>query len=72
MKGLIMDLARIIKGKKFMWDGDTYSDEKSAKETAQKYKKDGFETEVLKEEDNFFVFTRRVVKEVVVEGEPAI
>ena len=67
-----MDLARIIKGKKFMWDGDTYPDEKSAKETAQKYEKDGFETEVVKEEDNFFVFTRRVVKEVVVEGEPAI
>jgi hypothetical protein len=55
-----------------MWDGNTYSDEKSAKETAQKYKKDGFETEVLKEEDNFFVFSRRVVEEVVVEGEPAI
>ena len=55
-----------------MWDGGTYSDEKSAKETAQNYEKDGFETEVLKEEDNFFVFSRRVVEEVVVEGEPTI
>jgi len=72
VKGLIMDLARIIKGKKFMWDGDTYPDEKSAKETAQKYEKDGFETEVVKEEDNFFIFSRRVVEEVVVEGEPTI
>ena len=67
-----MDLAKIIKGKKFMWDGETCPDEKSAKETALKYKNDGFETEVLKEENNFFIFTRREVKEVVVEGEPTI
>ncbi|MFC2159917.1 hypothetical protein ACFLQS_04285 [Actinomycetota bacterium] len=67
-----MDLARIIKGKKFMWDGGTFPDEESAKETAQKYKENGFETEVVKEEDNFFIFSRRVVEEVVVEGEPTI
>ena len=67
-----MDLAKIIKGKKFMWDGSTYSDEKSAKETALKYKTDEFETEVLEEENNFFIFTRKEVKEVVIEGEPTI
>ena len=67
-----MDLARILKGKKFMWDGGTCSDEKSAKETAQNYEKDGFETEVLKEKDDLYVFSRRVVEEVVVEGEPTI
>ncbi len=67
-----MDLARIINGKKFMWDGATYPEEASAKETAQKYMEDGFETEVLKEDNNFYVFSRRVVKEVVVEGEPTI
>lgn len=67
-----MDLARIIKGKKYMWDGNTCPDEKSAKETARKYEEDEFETEVLKEEDNFYVFSRKVVEEVVVEGEPTI
>lgn len=67
-----MDISRIINGKKFMWDGTIYPDEVTAKETAQKYKDDGFETEVLKEEDKFYVFSRRVVKEVVVEGEPTI
>ena len=67
-----MDLARVIKGKKFMWDGNTYPDEKNAKETARKYEEDGFEMEVLKEEDNFFIFSRKVVEEVVVEGEPTI
>ncbi len=67
-----MDLAKIIKGKKFMWDGSTYTDEKSAKETAKKYKTDGFETEVLKEENNFFILTRREVEEIVIEGEPTV
>ena len=67
-----MDLAKIIKGKKFMWDGSTYPDKKSAKEIAQKYETDGFETEVLEEENNFFILTRREVKEVVIEGEPTI
>ncbi len=67
-----MDLAKILKGKKFMWDGSTYPDEKTAKETALKYKTDGFETEVFEEENNFYILTRRVVEEVVVEGEPTI
>ena len=67
-----MDLARIIDGKKYMWDGSTYPDENSAKEAVQKYSEDGFETEVLKEDNNFYVFSRRVVEEVVVEGEPTI
>lgn len=67
-----MDLAKIIKGKKFMWDGSTYPDENSAKEIAQKYKTEGFEMEVLEEENNFFIFTRREVEESVVEGEPTI
>jgi hypothetical protein len=67
-----MDLAKIIKGKKYMWDGNTYSDEKSAEETAKKYKTDGFETEVLEEEKNYFILTRREVEEIVIEGEPTI
>ncbi len=67
-----MDLSRIIKEKKFMWDGKDYPDEKSALDVAQKYKKDGFETEVLEENQKYYVFTRRVVKEVIVEGQPTI
>ena len=67
-----MELAKIINGKKFMWDGNDYPDKESASETAQKYKNDGFETEVFEEGNKYFVFTRRVVKEVVVEGQPTI
>ena len=67
-----MDLARLINKKKFMWDGKEYPDEKNATDVAQKYKKDGFETEVLEEDKKYYVFTRRVVEEVVVEGQPTI
>ena len=39
-------------------------------ETGQKYKDDGFEVELVEEDNQYFLFTRRVVKEVVVEGQP--
>ncbi len=65
-----MDLARIFNGKKFMWDWNVYTDEKERRETGQKYKDDGFEVELVEEGGEYFLFTRRVVKEVVVEGKP--
>ena len=63
---------KIIEGKKFMWDGKTYENSKQAEETKAKYEKDGFETELLEDEGKFLVYTRRVVEDVVVEGEPPI
>ncbi len=65
-----MELARIFNGKKFMWDGKAYTDEKETGEIRRKYKDDGFEAELVKEENQYFLFTRRVVTEVVVEGSP--
>ncbi len=65
-----MELARIFNGKKFMWDGRVYTDEKERREIGQKYQDDGFEVELIEEDNQYFLFTRRVVKEVVVEGQP--
>jgi hypothetical protein len=67
-----MEAIKIINGKKFMWDGYDHPEKENASEIAQKYNNDGFETEVLEEGSKFFIFTRRVVKEVVVEGNPII
>ena len=67
-----MEAVKIINGKKFMWDECDYPEKENALEAEQKYKNDGFETEVIENENKFFVFTRRVVKEVVIEGSPAI
>ncbi len=64
------DAAKVIDGKKFMWDGEVYESEKDAQEVKKKYEKDDFEVELIQEENQFFLYTRRVVTEIVVEGEP--
>lgn len=58
--------------KKFMWDGLSYSTEEEAKKAEQKYKENDFEVRTTKEKDHFEVYTRRVVTEIVLEGEAPI
>lgn len=66
------DISKIIDGKKFMWDGKVYESEKEAQETKQKYKDDKFEVEIVKEDEGHLLYTRRVVTEIVLEGETSI
>ena len=65
-----MDLARVFNGKKFMWDGRSYDDEQEMNKVKQEYSDQGFEVQSIKEEGKYYLFSRRVVKEVVVEGSP--
>lgn len=65
-----MENVRIIDGKKFMWDGKTYETEPDVLNTKTEYEKNKFETRVVHQEEKYFLFTRRVVTEVVVEGQP--
>ena len=65
-------LSRIIDGHKFLWDGNTYEDENKALEIEGGYKKKGFETRIISEENSYYVYTRRLVTEVVVDGDGAI
>jgi hypothetical protein len=64
------DSFKILDTKKFLWDGETYETKTAAEEAENKYKADDFETRILEEESKFLVYTRREVKEVVVEGAP--
>lgn len=57
----------IIDNKKFMWDGINYESETAAKENFDKYSTDGFEAKLLKADGKFFVYSRRVAKEIKVE-----
>lgn len=66
------DTSKIINGKKFMWDDKVYESEKEAQEIKQKYKDDKFEVELVKEEQGYLLYTRRVVTEIVLEGEAPI
>lgn len=61
---------KLLNNKKYMWDGKIYGRAEEAKNVAESYKKNNFETEVLEEAGQYLVYTRRVVTEVKVEGTP--
>lgn len=65
-------LSRIFDGKKFMWDDMEYEDEKTARDKLEEYKSRGFEVRVVEEDGKYYVFSRKVVTEIEVEGEPPI
>ena len=65
-----MDLARVFDGKKFMWDGRSYDDEQEMNWVKQEYLSQGFEVESVEEEGKYYLFSRRLVKEVIVNGSP--
>lgn len=56
--------------RKFVWDGEAYDSRAAAEAKKGEYEGQGFETQMIEEEGKFLLYTRRVVKEVVVEGEP--
>jgi hypothetical protein len=64
------DVSKIINGKKYMWDNVVYESKKETQDLMEKYKKDDFEVELLEEKNQYLLYTRRVVTEIVVEGEP--
>jgi hypothetical protein len=51
-----------------MWDGINYETESAARESQEKYANDGFETTLIVEEEKFYVFSRRVAKEIQIDG----
>jgi len=57
---MTIPLARKIDGKKFMWDGAAYDDKQKAYEVTVAYKSDGFETQLIEEDGQFLVYSRRV------------
>ncbi|MBN2594727.1 MAG: hypothetical protein JXA81_14560 [Sedimentisphaerales bacterium] len=60
--------ARLIDGKKFMWDGEEYEGEKEAKAAQKQYEENGFEVEMCRDDDGkVLLYTRRVVTEIVLE-----
>ncbi len=58
----------VVEGKKFIWDGVDSPNKEEVFAKMQKYKDDGFEVEALEESGKTFLYTRRVVKEVIVQN----
>ena len=63
------DSSKRINEIKVMWDGVVYETEKEALDTKKKYEDDNFEVELVEEEGKYLLYTRRVITEVVVEGD---
>jgi hypothetical protein len=63
-------MSKVMDGKKYMWDGEEYPDHGAAEAKASEYKKDNFEVQVVEEDGKHYVYSRRVVTEIVVEGQP--
>jgi hypothetical protein len=63
-------VSRIIDDKKFMWDGVEYEGEDKAKAAEKEYRDNNFEVRLVREEGKLLLFTRRIVAEIVIEGQP--
>jgi hypothetical protein len=53
-----------------MWDGIEYESEEKAKEAEKEYLEKEFEVRLVKEDGKILLFTRRVVTEIVLAGQP--
>lgn len=65
-----MQISKSFEGKKFVWDGVEYPSEGDAAKGMENYQAERFETRMITEENRFYVFTRRVVTEIKIEGAP--
>ena len=65
-----MDNLSFFNESKFMWDGRTYPSESEATDIKAEYEKNDFETRMVQEEDNYFLFTRRVVTDIELDQTP--
>jgi len=56
----------LIDGKKFLWDGQVFATCDDASRQSEAYKNDNFEVQMVEVGGSYLLYTRRVVKEVVV------
>lgn len=56
----------LIEGKKFLWDGQVFAACDDASRQSETYKKDNFEVQMVEINGSYLLYTRRVVREVVV------
>ena len=53
-----------IDGKKFLWDGRLFESQADAAQTAEAYKNDNFEVQMVALGGTYLIYTRRVVKQL--------
>ena len=63
-----MENVRYFEGEKFMWDGKIYENENDMQKVKAEYETNNFETNSVKENEKYYLFTRRVVHEIILEN----
>lgn len=59
-------LSLLCDGRKFLWDGSVYATREEASPVEESYRNNNFEVRVTEEEGKCLIYTRKVIKEVVV------
>jgi len=54
---------------KYMWDGAIYETEEEANSKKTEYEESDFQVQLVEQEGKYLLYTRRVVTEIVLEGE---
>ena len=57
---MAIPLAQKIDGKKFLWDGVNYESRDEAQQALEGYKEQGFEVELVEQDDKVLLYSRRV------------
>jgi len=55
---------------KFMWDGAIYETKEEAEKRKAEYEASKFQVQLFDQEGKYLLYTRRVVTEIVLEGQP--
>ena len=63
---------RFVDKDKYMWDGATYETKEEAEKKKAEYEENDFQTQLFKQEGKYLLYTRRVVTEIVLEGEAPV
>jgi len=57
---MAIPLSQKFDGKKFLWDGVNYESRDEAQKAKEAYKEQGFDAELVEQDDRFLVYSRRV------------
>lgn len=58
--------------RKFMLDGETYQSHKDAEDKKHEYEGSNFEVRIVEDGGKHYIYTRRVVAEIMLEGEASV
>ncbi len=65
-----VEQVRYLAKEKYMWDGAVYETQDDAEKRKSEYESNKFQVQLFEQEGKYLLYTRRVVTEIVLEGQP--